>query len=189
LKSSTAPVDALDEDVGNGAVGAGRVEVALGAVTGGQFGFLLRLANVQTLAHPRGNDGTRHTADFADLLVALEDVHWIDLGQLSVAADLAADFRRQHRNDAVEFAQGLQDLRAAHLREVAALRRCEHVAVVGHDAEELLLRLFVNFDALQRVAVEPVQRRADAVDFGLGGDGVVVGRLVWAKNIGSSLAC
>ena len=91
---------------------------------------------------------------------------------MRVSADLGADFGGQRGDDAVEFAQCLQDLSAPDLREVAALHRGQRLAVVGHDAQETLLHLFVDLESGKRTAIQRTHRLLHAVEFGLGGDGV-----------------
>ena len=174
LQGAVDGVELRAEGGDDGLVGAGRVEVFADAVALRQGGFLAGLADVHALAHPCAGDAAAGRVGLADLGAVLEDVHRRDLGQVG-QTDLAADLRREFLQDGVQHAEGLQDLRAANLGGLGhALHAAERVPVGLQHLGQTHLGPLVNLGAGVGSASDLVQTGFDAVDFGLGGDGVVV---------------
>ena len=127
------------------------------------------------LAHPCTDDRAVHAGDLGNLDAIFEDIHRRDPGELGVAPHPAAHFGREDREDAVEFAEGLQDLRAADLRVVGAGvgHRGKFVGIPSHELGELLLGPLVDFEPFVWASVHAAEGAVHPVDLGLAGYGVV----------------
>ena len=171
-------VDALDavaEEVGDALVGPLGCEILGGLVAWWQGDLLACLPDVLAFAHPCADDRSVHAGDFADLHAILKDIVRGDPGELGVAPHPATHFGREDREDAVEFAEGLQDLRAADLRVVGVGvgHRGEFVGIPSHELGEFLLGSLVDFEPLVRASVHAAEGAIHPVDLGLAGYGVV----------------
>ena len=167
--------DAVAEEVGDDFVGTLGGEVLGGGVSGRERDLLACLPDVLPLAHPCRDDRTVHAGDLGNFYAIFEDIHRRDPGELGVAPHPAAHLRREDGEDAVEFAESLQDLRAADLRVVGAGvgHRGEFVGVPRHELGEFLLGPLVDLESLVRASVHAAQRLVHPVDLGLAGYGVV----------------